>query len=419
MNLWALPGPARFVRHAEDALRDGANVVVRFPAATPSGFGEHFRSRLQESWRCTLFHPAPTSSPFRSIRERFAPNLPNEWNPTLLDLCEHADFRGRLVWLDGVARLDTEDCFAWKKFLVDYAQASRSVPEFERTLFIAVLEGAPPADPPPEDVTLKCFDWRGVVDETDLLLAAHERLHSRDAGPVMRSLLATSVAHVASWDPDVAERLLDAGSDAILDPLSLLQSVAKEKGWTSETDACWELGTASGNGVSHAALASLEDPPRDLRRRLWSAQASVLLPSIAGWRVGSSAAASSADRRAPEARGQTRGPVGPRHRRTHRHGAASGFRPRGSTGRAADEPVAKRTRTPEALVGERRKIVGRPVGDVVRGIATSIRTRVSGSAGSASQGSGRRGTTSTPATSIYMDMAGTAGVAQAAGCLQV
>ena len=284
MNLWTLPGPARFVRHAEEALRDGANVVVRFPVATPSGFGEHFRSRLHASWRCTVFHPAPTSSPFRSIRERFAPNLPSEWNPTLLDLCEHEDFRGRLVWLDGVARLDREDCSAWKKFLVDYAQASRSVPEFDRTLFIAVLEGAPPADPPPEDVTLKCFDWRGVVDETDLLLAAHERLHSRDAGSAMRSLLATIVAHVASWDPDVAERLLDAGCDAILDPVSLLQSVAKEKGWTSETDACWELGTASGNGVSHAALASLEDPPRDLRRRLWSAQASVLLPSIAGWR---------------------------------------------------------------------------------------------------------------------------------------
>ena len=194
------------------------------------------------------------------------------------------DFRGRLVWLDGVARLDSEDCSAWKKFLVDYAQASRSVPEFERTLFIAVLDGAPPADPPPEDATLKCFDWRGVVDETDLLLAAHERLHDLDAGPVMRSLLATSVAHVASWDPDVAQRLLDAGSDAILDPVSLLQSVANEKGWTSVTDARWELGTASGNGVSHAALASLEVPPRDLRRRLWSAQASVLLPSIAGWR---------------------------------------------------------------------------------------------------------------------------------------
>ena len=284
MNLWTLPGPARFVRQAEHSLRDGANVVVRFPVATPSGFGEQLRTQLQESWRCTVFHPAPTGSPFRSIRERFAPNLPNEWNPTLLDLGEHEDFRGRLIWLDGMGRMDAEHCSAWKKFLVDYAQASRSVPEFDRTLFVAVLEGEPPADPPPEDVTLKCFDWRGVIDETDLLLAAHERLRSRDAEPVMRSLLAMTVARVASWDPDVAERLLDEGCDAILDPLSLLQSVAKEKGWTSNTDACWELGTASGDGVSHAALASLEDPPRDLRRRLWSAQASVLLPSIDSWR---------------------------------------------------------------------------------------------------------------------------------------
>ena len=284
MNLWTLPGPARFVLRVERALRDGANVVVRFPVATPSGFGDHVRSRLQESWRCTVFRPEPATPPFGGLRERFAPQLPAEWNPTLLDLCEYEDFRGRLIWLDGVGRMDREDCSAWKKFLVDYAQASRSVPEFERTLFVAVLDGAPPADPPPDDVTLKCFDWRGVIDETDLLLAAHERLHSRDSRAVMRSLLATTVAHVASWDPDVAERLLDEGCDAILNPAPLLQSVAKEKGWTPETDACWEFGTASGNGVPHAALAALEDPPRDLRRRLWSAQASVLLPSIAGWR---------------------------------------------------------------------------------------------------------------------------------------
>ncbi len=284
MNLWTLPGPARFVLRVERALRDGANVVVRFPVATPSGFGERLRARLSESWRCTVFRPEPANPPFECLRERFAPQLPTEWNPTLLDLCEHEDFRGRLIWLDGVGRMDRDDCSAWKKFLVDYAQASRSVPEFERTLFVAVLDGAPPADPPPDDVTLKCFDWRGVINETDLLLAAHERLHSRDAGAVMRSLLATTVAHVASWDPDVAERLLDEGCDVILNPVSLLQSVAREKGWTSNTDACWELGTASGDGVSHAALASLEDPPRDLRRRLWSAQASVLLPSIANWR---------------------------------------------------------------------------------------------------------------------------------------
>ena len=284
MNLWNLPGPGRFLQRVERALRDGANVVVRFPVAAPAGFAERTRALLHESWRCAVFRPAPADPPFESLRERFAPHLSGAWTPTLLDLCENESFRGRLIWLDGLGRLSEEDWSAWKKFLVDYAQACRSVPEFERTLVVAVLAGTPPADPPAEDVTLKCFDWRGIIDEMDLLLAAYERLLSRDAGPVMRSLLATTVARVASWDPDMAERLLDEEGDAILDPGFLLQSVAREKGWTSDTTPCWELGTASGHGVSHAALASLEDPPRELRHRLWSAQASVLLPSIAGWR---------------------------------------------------------------------------------------------------------------------------------------
>ena len=284
MNIWTLPGPARFVQRIERALRAGANVVVRFPVAAPAGFGEHVRSLLHGTWRCAVFRPEPATPPLDNLRQRFAPRLPRAWGATLLDLCEHEDFRGGLIWLDGLGRMEPDDWHAWKTFLADYAQACRSVPEFERTLFVAVLDGAPPADPPQEDVTLTRFDWREVIDEMDLLLVAYERLSHRNTDPAMRSLLATTVAHVAIWDLDVAERLLDEGSEVILDPGSLLRSVANENGWTMHTAACWELGTSAGNGRVHAALASLEDPPRELGRRLWNAQAAVLLPLINGWR---------------------------------------------------------------------------------------------------------------------------------------
>ena len=285
MNMWSLPGPARFVQRLEHALRTGANVVVRFPVAAPAGFGEHVRSLLHGTWRCAVFHPEPAVSPIDGLRDRFAPRLPRGWDTTLLDLCEHEDFRGGLVWLDGLGRMEQNDWRAWKEFLVDYAQACRSVPEFERTLFVAVLDGAPPADPPQEDVTLTRFDWREVTDEMDLLVVAHDRLSRRNTGTAMRSLLAATVARVAIWDLHVAERLLDEESDVILDPCYLLRSMAHENGWTSSTAGSWELGTASArNGTVHAALASLEDPPRELQRRLWSAQAAVLLPLIDGWR---------------------------------------------------------------------------------------------------------------------------------------
>ena len=279
-SVWTLPGPARFLERIERALRDGTSVVVRFPGRAPFDFRERTLSPLYGSWRCTVVRPEPSIAPVESLSKRFAPRLSSAWGATLLDLCEHEDFHGRIIWLDGLDSLTRNDWTAWKKFLADYAQASRSVREFERTVFVAVLEGVPPADPPQEDVTLSTYDWSGTVEEMDLLFLSHARLFERDAGPLLRSLLATTVARVAAWDPEMAERLLDEKDEVILNPGPMLQSVAREKGWTTETGIGWEFGTASGGGVLHAALASLEEPPRELQRRVWSAQTSVLLPVI-------------------------------------------------------------------------------------------------------------------------------------------
>lgn len=284
MDIWHLPGPAAFIRRVEHALRSGASVVVRFPGEAPTGFGEHVRSRLHGSWRCTILRPEPGDRPFESLQRRFAPQLPLDWRPTLLDLCEHTEFQGRLVWLDGPDLMNEEDWREWSAFLEDYGRACRSVPEFERTLFVMVLRGTPPVDAPSEDVTLQRCDWRGFVGEMDLLWLAYEQLCQRETQAAMLALLATTVARVAVWDIRLVERLLHEKCGVILDPLDFLRSIADEKGWTSDTTACWELGTDSGNGTAHAALVALDDPPRELERRLWSAQASTLLPVIDGWR---------------------------------------------------------------------------------------------------------------------------------------
>jgi len=58
-----------------------------------------------------------------------------------------------------------------------------------------------------------------------------------------------------------------------------------EHAFTVDTPVRWEFGTASATGTRHAVLASLDDPPYEIRRRVWSAQASVLLPVIDGRRV--------------------------------------------------------------------------------------------------------------------------------------
>ena len=285
MNSWSLPGPARFLRRVERSLRDGVSVIVRFPGRTLAGLRDQVLARLHGSLQCTVFRPEPARLPFECLRNRLAPQLATEWSPRLLDLCEQHEFQGRLIWVDGLDGLDRDDWRNWKQFLVDYAQASRGVREFERTLFVVVVAGSPPADPPERDVTLTTHDWRDVVDEMDLLFLSYERLGQRDLSPTMHSLLATTVARVAAWDLETAERLLDERHDVILDPISMLRSVARDKGWTTDTPIGWEVGTASGNGSRNAVLAALDDPPREIRQRVWSAQVSVMLPAIDRFRL--------------------------------------------------------------------------------------------------------------------------------------
>lgn len=285
MDFWSLPGPARFLRQVERTLWDGANVVVLFPfGGMPNGFRDQMLSLVRRVWHCVVFEPEMGELPLEGLLGRFAPRRSSAGCLKVLDLCEHEEFHSRVIWLDSLNRLDKRDLLEWKGFLVDYAQASRGVPELKRSLFIAVLEGALPIDLPEEDVTLKLCDWRGVVDEMDLLFFACSFLQERDLDQVVRALLATTVARVAVWDFEVAKRLLDEDSKVILNPRSMLRSFASEKEWTSHTTPSWELGTASEIGMLHAALTALEDPPRQLQRRRWSAQASVLLPVFEDWR---------------------------------------------------------------------------------------------------------------------------------------
>ena len=272
MNVWGLPGPAGFLEAVERSLRDGSSVVVRFPRRVTVGFDDVVQARCDFA-KWTVFRPDGARAPCGSLLERFAPR-----GSSLADLCVAPDFQGRLIWIDGVDRDAWPDC---RQFLTDYTQCSRNVARLDRTRFLVLLTGVPLEEPPRRDVTLEVHDWRGAVSEMDLLFLAYERLEARGINETMRVLLATSVARVAAWDLGIAERLLEVESeDNLIDPTDVLQAVAADEGWTRKTPVDWALGTASETGLVHAALASLDNPPRELHRRIWSAQASVLLPII-------------------------------------------------------------------------------------------------------------------------------------------
>ena len=271
MRLWDLPGARRFVHSACDLLRAGNNVVASFPGAVPDGFDDAIAVAIGNAFH--LGRLSGTAAPLDDLRQHYADQPTHIHSAT--DLCDDAGFRGRLVRPYG---LDAHSWPAWRDFLGAYAQASRSRPLLGRSLFL--LAGCPPPDEPAAEVGVVDMTWDGSVDNVDLLLFANEKLRERTPDPLLRSLLANTVARVAAWDYDSAAILVAENDQTIMDPTEVLRAIAKDRGWDADTPLDWRLGTASRAGVAHPARAAVEDPPVEIERRLWSAQLAVLLPWI-------------------------------------------------------------------------------------------------------------------------------------------
>ena len=273
MRLWDLPGARRFVDSTCDLLRGGSSVVVRFPGVVPDGFADAVTTSLGNALH--VGHLSATCAPLQDLARRYADH-PHQIQH-LPDLCDDAGFRGCLVLPHG---LDATTWPPWRDFLVTYAQASRSRSLLGRSLFLVTLAGSPPAEPPPTDIGLASRAWDGVLDDVDLLLFANEHLRQRGGEPLLRSLLATTIARVAAWDFETASTLVSENGRTIMDPVEPLRALAHDRHWTTDTPLDWQLGTASRAGVAHPARTALDNPPAELYRRLWSAQLSVLLPWI-------------------------------------------------------------------------------------------------------------------------------------------
>ena len=91
-------------------------------------------------------------------------------------------------------------------------------------------------------------------------------------GPPPRGVACACCAREAtSWSP---------ASSSSCSWMMLSRSKMARRLWPVRRMATRSGTLASATGAIHAALAALDEPPRELHRRIWSAQASVLLPII-------------------------------------------------------------------------------------------------------------------------------------------
>lgn len=287
MNIWSFPRPASFVDDIENAIRDGSNVIVRFPCSVPGGLQRELRERLK--WDCGIWTAidasCTASDPIALLRERLCPNVTALRARGMAELADTASFQGRLLWIEKIGRSNWPQ---WAAALAAYADACRSVDPISRTLFIVVLSGGVVAEDTPEEVALVRRDFRNVVDTTELYMFTLCKLPDSIKRLEHRALIAHTVSQVARWDCLLAEHLLSAYLDEALSLEDALRDYACGRGWTSDTSRSWENGTVDGPDdwpIVHSALLAISGESRSVLQRIWAGQAAVLLPLVEERRI--------------------------------------------------------------------------------------------------------------------------------------
>jgi len=280
LGFWSLPGPFALLEQCEEVLREGSSLVLRFPLRVPERLAAQLRTRTEEFLAWTPVAPRAEPEPERQICATLHAPPPGIRSPSVYDLFALPEFAGHLFF----AEIDKAEVWeTWRGFLDRFADASRSVPIIERSLVVVALCGAPVRVDAPAGVALKTLDFRGIVDEIDLLLLAHQRLRARRLPRRGRALLSGTIARLGMSDLELVDRLIEEPTERVLEPWPVLMELARERGWNDHTERSWAYGTVDayeGEDQVQSALLAGCGESRTLARRLWAAQAAVLLPVI-------------------------------------------------------------------------------------------------------------------------------------------
>ncbi len=281
MDRWSLPGPAGFINEVVEALRDGANVVIGASLPSCANLAFTLEDRLAEDWRITGPLIASDLTPLDQL---YAAH----------DVEDHPSSRRsvgaflasveskRIVVVTGVTPLEWPP---WKKFVDEYASASRAVAAVDRTQLLVITAGVPKVALPAKAPALSLLIWDGVVGEADVFSYVVQSLRRQNKRVDARAkLIARIITRLALWDFDIVDRLLELDSRELFDPKSAVAAAASAMpDLNCQSDAWEDGGTAEFDGetLQHSiSLLKGGDPKGELAMRLWAAQASELLPAL-------------------------------------------------------------------------------------------------------------------------------------------
>ncbi len=286
---WHLPGPAGYIRRAIDYIQEGCNVILQTPLNFPQGLTNALRAvyKEQENLRWILLNcpKADQNDPAKFISSQLS--IDADDNRSIEGLLESASFQGNLIFVTG---FNEDQWRAWTEFIVEYEHACRPLNTLRRTLFILQPEGPLGASLPNNGICLKCHRWDGAVNELDMALFVSTIIPDTVTHLLERRLTISIVTQLARWDRQLAENLVGESLETLLEPKLVLQQYASSRGWcgSSVNDCACLNGSGyrfGGEFEVHSAMLAAKNQDRELHRRIWKAELSILLPFVEELRV--------------------------------------------------------------------------------------------------------------------------------------
>lgn len=282
MKWQMLPGPASFFDSVIELLRNGTNVIVPAPNRSASRIEEGICDLLKDDhWQFKRLAVQAQADPLTLVTEGLYIE-PNNWVQWSAEhLCQ--ELGGNfVVVLEGI---DATLWDTWRVFLKEFEVASRQRPSDDRPLLLVVAKGVSPKHIQISGGALEVRPWIGVLSELDTLIFVDQLLRSRNKLAKHHKLIVRQISALALWDLDLATYLAAQPEASLFNAVEVLQEARAELDKDcSLKEASWENGGSDhidGAEMTHPfVLVDKGDPGRELKRRLWTAQAAELLPLI-------------------------------------------------------------------------------------------------------------------------------------------
>ncbi len=287
---WQLPGPGKFISNITQDLRDGKNVIILLPEYAPKGIFRALKNAYEfyniGQWYTLDIGEEYNSSilPVYFLFNKFAPNLKSYEIRNIHTLLKQEAFCEKVIYLDNI---NSKVWPLWKEFLTEYEHACRSTSLVDRTLFCVPLIGELALKPIKKEACIVHHSWENIISYFDMLLYTLQCFHSKPLKDLQKKISVGITTNIALWDPEIAERLSYEKIDVILNPVSFLKSIARERNWENKETTLerlkWHKGMIDkidGEEKIHSAVLSLNDPYKEIERRIWNAEVGIIFPFI-------------------------------------------------------------------------------------------------------------------------------------------